>query len=154
MDFENIKELLDSFDPASLLPEMGTVLEFISKAMGILVLVGPLVLLVLGLAYLFIAPKEANHSFGYRCFFGMGSVEAWQYTQRMAGLIWTVLGLVLTVAALITRGGFPEMDVQQVINKALSCLLWQAGLTAASCIAINTLAAVNFTADGDFRRRS
>ena len=146
MDFENIKELLDSFDPASLLPEMGTVLEFISKAMGILVLVGPLVLLI--------APREANHSFGYRCFFGMGSVEAWQYTQRMAGLIWTVLGLVLTVAALITRGGFPEMDVQQVINKALSCLLWQAGLTAASCIAINTLAAVNFTADGDFRRRS
>lgn len=154
MDFENIKELLDSFDPASLLPEMGGVLEFLSTAMGILVLVGPLVLLFLGLAYLFIAPREANHSFGYRCFFGMGSVEAWQYTQRMAGLIWTVLGLVLTVAALVTRGGFAELDVQQVLSKALSCLLWQAGLTAASCIAINTLAAINFTADGDCRRRS
>jgi hypothetical protein len=153
MDLQNIKELLDSFDPAALLPEMGTVLEFISKAMGILVLVGPLALLVLGLAYLFVAPKEANHSFGYRCFFGMGSVEAWRYTQRMAGLIWTVLGLVLTVAAFIARGGFPDMDVQQVISGALSCLLWQAGLIAVSCIAINTLAAVNFTADGDYRRR-
>ena len=153
MNVDNLKELLDSFDPASLLPELEAVLQLLSHTMGIAVLVGPELLFVLGIAYLFIAPKEANYHFGYRCFFGMGSVEAWRYTQRMAGLIWTVLGLVLTVVVFFVRGSFPELDIHQILSKALTCILWQVGLAAVSCIVINTLAAVHFTADGEPRHR-
>ena len=154
MDFENIKELLDSFDPASLLPEMGTVLEFISKAMGILVLVGPLVLLVLGLAYLFIAPREANHSFGYRCFFGMGSVEAWRFTQRLAGIVLGGLGLILTVIMLIVCASFRGMEIMPMTEKAVVALLWQAGTALAGCLGVNITAAVLFNAAGEPRRKA
>ena len=148
MDLQNIKELLDSFDPAALLPEMGTVLEFISKAMGILVLVGPLALLVLGLAYLFVAPKEANHSFGYRCFFGMGSPDAWCFTQRFAGIVWAVLGLILTIVMTLITGGFDGKPVMDIVSSGLTCLLWEIGLTLFSCLVINLVVMFRFDRNG------
>ena len=84
--FEDIKVLMDNFDPASLLPDLTTVVGKVEFITRIAVLVGPIVLLVLGILYFFAAPKEANYRAGYRCHFGMGSVEAWQYTQRLAGI--------------------------------------------------------------------
>ena len=96
MNIEDLKSLMDAFDPASLLPEIESVLDVVLYAVRMATLVGPAVLLLLGLGYLIFAPKEANYYFGYRCMFGMGSVEAWRFTQRLAGIVWTVLGLVLT----------------------------------------------------------
>ena len=61
---EGIKELMDAFDPAALLPDLGSVVGIVMTVARFAVLAGPLVLLVLGLAYLFLAPKEANYHFG------------------------------------------------------------------------------------------
>ena len=108
-------------------------------------------LLLAGLAYLFIAPKEANYHFGYRCFFGMGSEEAWQFTQRLAGIVWAALGLVLTVVMLFITGGFGSRDVMEVIGTGVKCLLWEAGLTALSCLAINVTVAVRYDRRGNRR---
>ena len=55
--------------------------------------IGPVVMLALGLAYLFLAPKEANYYFGYRTYFGMGSVHSWRFTQRLSGIVLSLLGL-------------------------------------------------------------
>ena len=153
MSIENIKSLMDGFDPAALLPEAGAVLEFLTLAARIAVVAGPVLLLLAGLAYLFIAPKEANYHFGYRCFHGMGSVEAWRYSQKMAGLIWTGLGLVLTVVMVIVSGGFAGKETNEALSSALTCVLWEAGLTLASVIAINSLVMYHFRANGDRRRR-
>ena len=90
LDIESIKEIMDAFDPASLLPELGEIFTVITSVCRIAVMVGPIILLILGLAYLFLAPKEANYYFGYRCYFGMGSVEAWRFSQRLAGAVWAL----------------------------------------------------------------
>ena len=74
MKIEDFKGLMDAFDPAALLPELDSIMGVLEFAMEIAVLAGPVVLLVLGLLYLFAAPKEANYYLGYRCFFGMGSI--------------------------------------------------------------------------------
>ena len=153
MNIEDLKSILDAFDPVALLPEMDALLAGLTGLVRIVLLAGPALMLVLGLAYLFLAPKEANYHFGYRCFFGMGSVEAWRYTQRMAGLIWAGLGLVLTIVMFIITAGFAQKAPTEVFSSALSCVLWEAGLAASACIAIHVLVGIHFTASGDRRLR-
>lgn len=153
VDIASLKELMDGFDPATLLPELDGVLAATVTVCRIAVLAGPLVLLVLGLAYLFLSPREANYYFGYRCYFGMGSVQAWRFTQRMAGIILGGLGLVLTVIMFLVSAGFGGMDTMDMAWRALSCMLWEAALTALSILCINGIAALTFNARGELRNR-
>ena len=146
--FEDIKVLMDNFDPASLLPDLTTLPGLVATLTRLAVMVGPIVLLVMGLLYFFVAPKEANYHFGYRCYFGMGSEEAWRFTQRMAGLIWSVLGLVLTIVMLLVSGGYGKKAVADIISSGLSCLIWEIGLAAVSCLVINVTAMILFDRKG------
>jgi len=152
MNIEDLKSLMDAFDPASLLPELNSVLDLVLYAVRIATLVGPAVLLLLGLGYLIFAPKEANYYFGYRCAFGMGSVEAWRFTQRLAGIVWSVLGLVLTAAMVLLTGKLPQMEIYDAIWTAAKYVLWEVGLVAVSCIFINTVVMRQFTYDGEYRK--
>lgn len=152
MNIEDLKSLMDAFDPAALLPELNGVLDTVLYAVRLATLLGPVVLLVLGVGYLIFAPKEANYYFGYRCTFGMGSVEAWRFTQRLAGIVWSLLGLVLTAAMLLLTGGFAEMEVYDAVWAAVKYVLWEVGLVAVSCIAINTIVMSRFTYSGDYRK--
>ena len=153
LDIESIKEIMDAFDPASLLPELGEIFSVITSVCKIAVLVGPIILLVLGLAYLFLAPKEANYYFGYRCYFGMGSVEAWCFTQRISGLVLGGLGLILTGVMLIVSGSFAGMDTVEMVWKAFWCLVWQGVLALLANGAIWAAAALRFDAKGNYRRK-
>ena len=152
--FDSIKQMMDNFDPAALLPELDSLSGWVVTIARIAVMAGPLVLLVLGIAYLLIAPKEANYSFGYRCYYGMGSPEAWRYTQRMAGLIWSLLGLVLTAVMLVSTIGYGSMTVIEVMDKAVTCLIWELALTVLSSLAINGLAMYHFNRSGGRRYRN
>ena len=153
MNIEDLKSLMDDFDPASLLPELDSIMGWIQFIVRLAVVIGPVVLLVMGLAYLFMSPKEANYYFGYRCFFGMGSVEAWRFSQRLAGIVWGLLGLVLTIVMVLVGGGFQSMETMDMLWKAVRCLLWEAGLTAVSCLVINTVVASYFDGKGGRRRK-
>ena len=151
--FEDIKVLMDNFDPAALLPDLTTVVGKVEFITRIAVMVGPVVLLTLGILYFFAAPKEANYRFGYRCYFGMGSEEAWRFTQRFAGLVWGVLGLVLTVVMLIITGSFGGNPIMDIIGKGAKCLLWEGGLILVSILGINLTAMLCYDRKG-LRRRT
>ena len=127
---------------------MSTLTGTVATLTRLAVLVGPIVLLVMGILYFFAAPKEANYHFGYRCYFGMGSEEAWRFTQRLAGIIWAVLGLVLTIVMLIVSGGYGKKDVAEIINSGLTSLIWEIGLAALSCLAINITAMIRYDRKG------
>lgn len=152
MNIDGLKTLMDEFDPASLLPELDSLLGKAELILRIAILVGPILLLAMGLAYLLIAPKEANYHFGYRCFFGMGSIEAWRYTQRLAGAIWTGLGAVLTLVMLIVSGSFGGKEIMDMIWSGVTCVIWEVVLVAISCLFINTMAAFYFDAKGERRQ--
>ena len=152
MNIEDLKGLMDGFDPASLLPELDSILGVITYAVRIAVLLGPIALLVLGLGYLIFAPREANYIFGYRCTFGMGSVEAWRFTQRLAGIVWGVLGLVLTLVMVSLTGKFAGLDVAEALGLAAKYVLWEAVLALVSSLVINTVVMIRFTYDGEYRR--
>ena len=152
--FEGIKEMMDAFDPAALLPDLSSVVGLVTTLAKYAVLAGPLVLLALGLAYLFLSPKEANYKFGYRCYFGMGSVEAWRFTQRLAGIAWAVLGLALTVVMIFITGSYGAKDVVTVVDSAVTCLIWEIGLALASGLIINLIVALTFNSKGAPRKQN
>ena len=141
------------FDVVKFLPKLDSVMGWIGFLIRLAVLVGPVLILVLGLMYYFSPPKEANHRFGYRFYWGMGSVEAWRFTQRIAGIAFGGLGLVLTLIMFFVSGGFASMAVEDMVWKALSCLVWQAILTVLATIAVHVLAFLNFDRNGEFRKK-
>lgn len=152
MTIDDLKTLMDEFDPAALLPQIDTIVGKVELVTRIAVLVGPIILLLLGLAYLFTSPREANYHFGYRCYFGMGSVDAWRFTQRLAGIVWGALGLVLTVVMLLVCSSFRGKEIVDMLGSALTCMLWQAGLVAAACLGINGIVAYRFDGSGELRK--
>ena len=152
MNIEGLKSIMDAFDPASLLPELEGVLNALTVAVRIATLAGPAMLLALGLLFLIFSPKEANYYFGYRCAFGMGSVEAWQFTQRLAGIVWSALGLLLTVGMALLTKNFGQLEAYDVVWTGVKYILWEVGLVAAACLFVNTVVMTQFTYDGEYRR--
>ena len=153
MSIEDFKGLMDAFEPASLLPELDTVIGKLALLARIVVLIGPAAVLLMGLVYLFAVPKEANYYIGYRCYYGMGSVEAWRFTQRLAGIVFAALGLVTGIAMLLISGGFAAMDTMDLLWRAVYCVLFEAGSMAVACLSINIAAALRFDGKGNERKK-
>lgn len=153
IDIESLKAAFENFDLASLFPQLDTVFGKITLTCRICVLAGPILLLILGLCYLFLSPREANYYFGYRCYYGMGSVHAWRFTQRIAGMILGGLGLVLTVVMAILSLGFASMEIEAMVWRAVWCLVWEAVLSLLATLAISGLAMYWFDRKGELRRR-
>ena len=149
---EKIKSLLDNFNIAEILPKLDALMGHIQPVLRFAILVGPVCLLVLGILYMLLPTREANHFFGYRCYFGMGSQEAWKAAQRIAGIVWTALGLVLLVVMLLISTRFSSGEPEGSVGVALRCALWELGLVAATCIGIDITMAVLFDRNGNRRR--
>ena len=153
LDIDSIKSLMDGFDPAALLPDLSELFGSLATLCRFAVMIGPVIMLVLGLAYLFLSPREANYYFGYRCYFGMGSVQAWRFTQRIAGMLFGGVGLILTIVMYVMSGAFAEMEVTDMVWKAAGCLAWQAVIALVLTFLVNFLAFFFFDAKGGPRRK-
>ena len=152
-DFEAVKALMDNFDPASLLPDLGSIFGWMELVCRIAVLIGPILVAAMGIAYLLFAPREANHYFGYRTYFGMGSVEAWRFTQRLSGIVLGLLGLALTGIMLVVSGGFAAMEVMDMVWLALKLLLIEVALVLVANVAISLTAMLRFDRKGEYRKK-
>ena len=152
-DFDAVKALMDNFDPASLLPDLSTIFGWVELVCRIALLAGPFILLALGIAYLFFSPKEANYYFGYRTYFGMGSVQAWRFTQRLSGIVLGALGLVLTGVMFVISGKFPGMDINDMVWLALKCLIIEGVLALVANLSIGLAAMIRFNRKGEYRNK-
>ena len=153
MNLDAIKELLSGGEGAApLLPDPGALVEKVLPIARILVVTGPVIMLILGLLYLYAAPKEANHHFGYRCYFGMGSEHAWRFTQRIAGITWTALGAIMTVAMLIVTARFPGQDILEMLTTAVVCVVVEALVLLLATIIIRIIVAACYDRHGNRRR--
>ena len=147
-NIESLKQTLEGFDPSVLLPDLSTLPGKVELALRIACLIGPLILLGLGLLYFLAPAKEANYTFGYRTHRGMASVESWRFTQKLAGITWSVLGLVLAVVMAVLCSGFHGMEMEAMILKALRYVLWEIGLLVACAIGIWVTVMVVFDRNG------
>jgi len=140
------------FDVAAFLPEVDSLIGWVETVLRLLVMAGPLLLLGFGLVYLFAPPKEANYAVGWRFWWSMASLDAWQFTHRWTGYIWTGLGALLTIIMLFVCNAFRRMEPMEMVWSAVKSLGWELGLIGAACIGINIAVLVVFDKDG-FRRK-
>ena len=150
---EKVTGIFAGLESGPVSPDTGALIEKSTAIAKVLVIAGPVIMLILGLLYLFAAPKEANHHFGYRCYFGMGSEQAWRFTQRIAGMTWTALGSILTVAMLIVTARFPGQDVLEMLTTAGTCVVVEALVLLIATIVIRITVAAVFDRHGERRRK-
>ena len=140
---ENIGQLIPSLD--SLLAK----LDLLAR---IFVMAGPLALLGLGLYYFLLPPKEANHSAGYRFRYGMSKVKVWRFMQRLAGMVYSGVGLVLTVVMSIVCISFGSMDAETMLWSAVKCILWELAILVQATLAINITIVCLYDDQGNSRK--
>ncbi len=150
---DSIKEMMDGFDPAALLPRIDSIVDWVKLICRLAVLVGPIVLVLAGLSYLLLAPKEANYYFGYRTTFGMGSVAAWRHTQKVAGWMFAGVGLVLTVIMLMVCVTFGGLEPMTAVWRAAKCMIAEAVIALIVVLSINSVAAFTYDYKGNKRKK-
>ena len=149
---EKITELLNNLeDLGKYIPKLDTLTGWVQWLISLAVRVGPVCILILGLIYLLIPPKEANHKAGYRTYFGMGSIMAWRFTQRVAGIIMTLVGLILTLVAYSTVKKFAGMDLMAMAQKAFDVVKVQVVCALVIYVFMFLLTAVMFDRKGNRR---
>ena len=146
-----IMNLIGDFDPAALLPNISFLVTLMELFSRIAILITPALLLTFGLLYFLKPIKEANHIFGYRSYFGMGSVEAWRFAQRFAGFLYMILGGVMTLAMVIVSIVLIWKDTMTLLTTCAICLVIELILTGLAVLAINIVLVVRYDRDG-YRR--
>ena len=136
----------------SLIPSLESLLGTLDLLARVFVMAGPLALLGLGLYYFLLPPKEANYSAGYRFHYGMSKVQVWRFMQRIAGMVYSGVGLVLTVVMAIICIGFGGMEAEEMLWTAAKCILWELGIIAFASLAINVTVIVFYDSQGNSRK--
>lgn len=144
-DIENIGKML---------PSAETVMGRLPGWMALLVLIGPLLILTLGVIYLFFPPKEANYAVGYRFFYAMSRVKVWQYTQRLAGIAYLVLGGILFLIMGLISLSFGHLAAPDLVWRAVKCLIWEVVLILIVTIGVDILIMVRYDYNGKPRKSS
>ena len=151
MNIENIKEIMDNFSLAALFPEIESILDLVAPVARLCLMVGPFVLLALGLYYILSAPKEANYRSGYRCYFGMGSEMAWQFTQKLAGCLYALAGMTLVVTMALLGRKLVGAELMELLLQTVVYLFIQALVIVGVKLLINLTVAVRYNRKGDRR---
>ena len=152
---DKLMAIFEGFDIENLgklLPSAESLMSGLSKWLVLLVLVGPVLMLGFGIYYWFFAPKEANHSMGFRFFYAMSRVEVWQHAQRLAGLAYTVLGGILLIVMGIICLFFGKMLPPDLVLLAAKCLIWEVVFTIVVTLAVDILIVVLYDFTGEPRK--
>lgn len=150
MDF--ISSLLDGLDNmGDLVPPLEKLLSSAQLWLTIFLLIGPIVMVILGVIYLFFPPKEANHHIGYRTYFGMGSVDAWLHTQKIAGILYAGLGVILGIIMVIVSVSSKNKDMMEAFTSAIIWLAVQAAAVLVVYLGLFVYTAIVFDRHGNRR---
>ena len=143
-----ITDLLDA-----LIPNLENLLGDIRSWMGIAMIIGPVIFIVMGLVYYFLAPPEANHKLGYRTYFGMGSVSAWKFTQKLAGIVWGGLGIVLAIVAIIGCAVMVGQELSNATSTALTILIIEAVAAVLAFLTVEITVLMRYDINGSLRKK-
>ena len=143
-----LTDLMDVF-----VPDLGTLITDLRYWLVFFMVIGPVALMLLGAYYLYMAPPEANHKAGYRTFYGMGSVSAWKFTQKLAGRTWLISGLVMLLAAIIGFILMIKADVSRAVTIGLVVLILEAIIALVAYITIEATVSKRYDENGNLKNK-
>ena len=147
-----INAFIEKINIYELVPDLSKLAGLMKTIATVCMLIGPVCMLALGLIYYLAPPKEANRKFGFRTYFGMGSVEAWLFTQKVAGLVFTILGAVLLAAMIVLRAVYNSRDGMALMSAAGVSVIAQLILLICAHIGVGVTSAVFFDRNGNRKR--
>ena len=112
-----------------------------------------MIFIVMGLVYYFLAPPEANHKLGYRTYFGMGSVTAWKFTQKLAGIVWGGLGIILAIVAIIGCVIMVGQELNKATSTALTILIIEAVAAVIAFLTVEITVILRYDMNGSARKK-
>ena len=133
---EAFSALFSDFDFAALLPKLDTFLGQVAFWTRLALLAGPVALLCAGLLYFFRPTASPKSRIGFRSYVTTGSVDAWRFAQRVAGMVYIGLGGGLAVIFLILSLFLGAMDPLAMVTTALVCIIVFAVLVLAAQVLI------------------
>lgn len=135
----------------ALVPSLGVVMVFIRLLFLLAVVAGPVIMFVFGRIYRDNPPKEANYTMGYRCWRGMASLEAWTFTQKLAGQVFTKLGKILVVIAGVIGIVLLFLKPMAMAWVGLIAMVAELAVIGGTCIYINVKVRKTYDKDGYLR---
>ena len=145
-----ITKLFD-LDLSKFVPAMPVFLGALRALLVIIILAGPILLVTLGAMYLLRPAPEANFKYGFRTYFGMGSVEAWRFSQRIGGLVYIILGGVMTLGALVAFIILLKSSIPTILTGCAACLVIELILVTLTTFTLNIIISIRYDRDG-YRR--
>lgn len=132
-----ILSFLKEFEIAKLLPEIDSFVIGLAWYTRLAILLGPLLMLGLGLWYHYKPSAEPGYAIGFLGNSVMGSAESWAFAQRFAGVTWMVVGGGMAALMLVLSILFVIMSPIVMITVALICIILEFGLILATQIYVN-----------------
>ena len=148
---EFITKLFD-LDLSKLVPEISVFLGTVRALLVLALLTGPVLMITLGAMYLLKPAPEANFKYGFRTYYGMGSIEAWQFSQKIAGLAFGGLGALFFVIMFIVVLTFIGKDLFRIATTTIVCLTIQIIFILVARTVVAFLCRKYFDKDGNRRR--
>ena len=153
MNILSVSGFFQSLDPTELLPELDKFLSTCKTLVIICLMVGPIIMLLTGIKYWLAPANLPNHKSGFRTYFGMGSKAAWDYSQKLSGLVWTCLGglllIVMLIAFLVNRNN----DQISFSHTSMILLFVQAGAALLAWLVMVVMITITFDRKGQLRRK-
>lgn len=141
----------DNFGINDLLPDMGGFLGDIRFYLCLFLLITPILMVAMGVLRFFWPAKEANHSVGYRTYFGMGSVYAWRVTQWVSGAVYLAMGGLLLILAIIQCFVMGGKDVGDAVTNMYTWLIVEGVGLLLAIIAVEVVIGLQFDKTGNLR---
>lgn len=141
----------DNFGVYDLLPEMGGFLGDIRFYLCLFLLLVPVIMVIMGALRFFRPAAEANHSVGYRTFFGMGSVYAWRVTQWVSGVVFLGVGGLLLLLAIIQCFVMGSKEVGDAVTNMYTWLIVEGVGLILSIVAVEVVIGLQFDKNGNLR---
>jgi hypothetical protein len=141
----------DNFGVYDLLPEMGGFLGDIRFYLCLFLLLVPVIMVIMGALRFFRPAAEANHSVGYRTFFGMGSVYAWRVTQWVSGVVFLGVGGLLLLLAIIQCFVMGGKEVGDAVTNMYTWLIVEGVGLILSIVAVEVVIGLQFDKNGNLR---
>ena len=143
-----IADLLDA-----VIPQLDSLLRSMRFWMAAALLLGPIFFILMGIFYRKFAPPEANHKLGYRTYFGMGSVAAWKYTQKLAGKVWFSVGMGLLVVGIIGCVLALTMEQSKGTSAALIFLIAEFVAALVAFLTVELMVLMRYDINGKARKK-
>lgn len=149
-----LSSFLQGFELEKLLPSMPTYLGGFIFWMFFLILLGPLVMLGFGALYRYKPTQEINHKMGFRLNRKITAQNVWDYTQRLAGTAYLLVGGAMAGAFALVGIALAIINTYALVVGTLVMVIIEAVLIAGLWLGINLVVSDIFDDNGNVRKAS